>query len=266
MKEGEHMKFVDLAVTIKNPEPGEIREDLKAGLTASIEYQNHEDGALEMMRIFNCEAEDLPEKQGWANEFIKLTTHTGTHLDAPYHYYPTTDGKPARTIEELPLDWFYGDGVVFDFRHKKSGETVSSEELENYLSEIGYTLKEGDIVCMMFGADKRYGEPSYWTDFPGMSGEATHWLIDQGIKIIGTDAMGYDVPFEKIRDNFEQTKDKEVIWEAHRVGVHKEYCQIEKMANLDQLPSHNFKISCFPIPIEKASAGWVRPVAIISND
>lgn len=137
------------------------------------------------------------------------------------------------------------------------------EDVKEALRKIDYTLKAGDIVCLMFGADKRYGQASYWTDFPGMSGDATHWIIDQGVKVIGTDAMGFDIPFEKIRSNFEENQNRDTIWEAHRVGMEKEYCQIEKMANLDRLPPHGFKICCFPIPIEKASAGWVRPVAII---
>lgn len=259
------MRFVDLAVPIQNPNPGEIREELKDGLTGTIEYLDHIQGALQMMDVFNCKKEDLPEGYGWANEYIKLTTHTGTHMDAPYHYYPTTAGKPARTIDELPLDWFYGDGVVLDLRHKKSGETASVEDVKGALEKANYTLKAGDIVCLMFGCDANLGEPSYWSEFPGMSAEATHWIVDQGIKVIGTDAMGFDIPFEKIRSNFEETQKKEGIWEAHRVGIHKEYCQIEKMANLTQLPLHGFKIACFPIPIHKASAGWVRPVAIIPS-
>lgn len=202
---------------------------------------------------------------GWAAEILEISTHAGTHLDAPWHYYPTTNGKPARTVDELPLEWFFGDGVVLNFTHKQSGEAVSVQDVKDELEKINYTLKPGDIVCLMFGADKRYGEASYWTDFPGMSAQATHWIIDQGVKVIGTDAMGFDIPFEKIRSNFEESKNKEGIWEAHRVGMEKEYCQIEKMANLDQLPSHGFKIVCVPISIEKASAGWVRPIAIIES-
>lgn len=260
------MRFVDLSVVIREPKPGELSDELKRSLACTIEYQDHEGvGAQQMMNIFNCKKEDLPNGLGWAAEILEISTHAGTHLDAPYHYYPTTAGKPAMTVEELPLDWFYGDGVVLDFTHKKSGEAVTVEEVKEALEKIEYSLKAGDIVCLMFGADKRYGEASYWTDFAGMSAEATHWIIDQGVKVIGTDAMGFDIPFEKIRSNFEETKNKEAIWEAHRVGMEKPYCQIEKMANLEQLPSHGFKIACFPIPIEKASAGWVRPIAIIES-
>lgn len=259
-------RFVDLSVPIRETLEGEIREDLKATLTPEIDYHTHEETDKVMMNIFGCEKEDLPEGLGWANESIKLTTHTGTHLDAPYHYYPTVNGERAKTIDELPLDWFYGDGVVLDLTFKKDYDEVSVEDVKHVLSEMNYNLKEGDIVFLRFDADKKYGKPEYWTNFPGMSAEATHWIVDKGVKVIGTDAMGFDIPFEKIAEKFKRTGNPEDIWSAHRVGIEKEYCQIEKVANLDQLPSQGFTVTCFPIPIENASAGWVRPVAILNND
>lgn len=259
------MKFIDLSVAIQNPKPGEIREDLKESLTGSIVYESHKDTIPQFMNVFNCKEEDVPELGGWANEVIKLTTHTGTHVDAPYHYYPLSEGKPAKTIDELPLEWFFGDGVVMDLRHKKSGEETTVQDLIECLEKMNYTLKARDIVCLMYGCDKRYGQPSYWTDWPGMSAEATHWLVDQGIKVIGTDAVGLDIPFEKMSENFAKTGDTNKIWPAHKVGVEKEYCQIEKMANLEQLPSHDFQIACFPVLIHKASGSWVRPVGIVNE-
>ena len=62
-----------------------------------------------------CTVEDLPEGNGWGIEFLQVCTHSGTHVDAPYHYYPTMNGgERAWTIDEVPLDWFVGDGVVID--------------------------------------------------------------------------------------------------------------------------------------------------------
>jgi kynurenine formamidase len=98
-----------------------------------------------------------------------------------------------------------------------------------------------------------------------MSAEATRWLIDQGVRVIGTDAMGFDIPFNNIKDNFARDGDASKLWEAHRVGMDVEYCQIEKLANLEQLPPHGFQIVAIPIPVAHASAGWCRPVAIIDE-
>lgn len=259
------MRIIDLSVPIKNPVETEISREYHRQLTAKVDYYDHLVTVPQITEVLGCSEQDLPEGYGWATESITLTTHSGTHLDAPYHYYPTTDGKPAKTIDQIPLDWFMGDGVVLDFTNKKSGETVTSKDIENNLNNLGYTLKPGDIVYLRFDADKKLGTPEYYLEFPGMSAEATHYLIDRGVKIIGTDAMGFDVPFEKIAKKFKETNDPAVIWEAHRVGIHKEYCQIEKMANLDKLPPFGFKTICIPISIYKASAGWVRPIAIIND-
>lgn len=79
------MKFVDLSVVIKEPNPGEFSSDeLRRSLSCSIEYQDHEGiGAQQMMNIFNCQKEDLPNGLGWAAEILEISTHAGTHLDAP---------------------------------------------------------------------------------------------------------------------------------------------------------------------------------------
>lgn len=259
------LRFVDLAVPIKNPNPEEMGLET-SNLQPTIVYQTHEETGPLMAKGLNCSLEDLPNGLGAAWETLSLVAHTGTHIDAPYHFYPTVNGKPARTADEVPLDWFYGDGVVLDLRHKKSGEETTIEDLKEALTKINYTIKESDIVCLMFGMDKAYGTREYWTDFPGMSAEAVHWLVDQGVKVIGTDALGFDIPFKNIREKFKKTGDPKTIWQAHRVGMEKEFCDMEKMANLDQLPPFGFKIICFPIPIYRASGAWVRPVAIIEEE
>src|SRR5690606_1263130 len=135
-------KFVDLCVAIKEPNPGGFSSDeLRRSLSCSIEYQDHECiGAQQRMNIFICQKEDVPDGLGWAAEIREISTHAGTHLDAPYHYYPTTGGSPAKTVEELPLDWFFGNGVVLDFRHKQNGEAVSVEDVKEALTKINYTL------------------------------------------------------------------------------------------------------------------------------
>jgi kynurenine formamidase len=133
------------------------------------------------------------------------------------------------------------------------------------LEKINYRIKPLDIVLIMTGRDKYIGTPEYFEQ-PGMSREATLWLVDQGVKIIGVDMYGYDKSFKDMANEYKQTKDGHVIWPAHFAGIEKEYCHIEKLANLDQIPKpFGFKVACFPIKIAKASAGWVRPVAIIEE-
>jgi kynurenine formamidase len=56
-----------------------------------------------------------------------------------------------------------------------------------------------------------------------------------------------------------------IIWEGHKAGRIRPYYQIEKLANLAALPPHGFMVSCFPVKIERASAGWIRAVAIVED-
>ena len=94
--------------------------------------------------------EDLLDGCGWAVDNLKLSTHTGTHLDAPFHYHPTMNhGKPAWTIDRIPLEWCMGDGVMVDFSDKPDGYVCNSADFIEYFDKVGYRLKVGDIVLVL---------------------------------------------------------------------------------------------------------------------
>ncbi len=252
------MKFFDLNVPLEDS-PSEP-------LPVKVQHQTHEQSAAQMAGFFDATVDDLPNGLGWGNDMISLITHAGTHVDAPWHYYPTCEGKKARTIDELPLEWFYGDGVVLDMRHKEQGGLISTEDVQAALTKINYTLKAKDIVLIQTDTDKMWGKAEYFNSGAGVSGPATRWLINQGIKVMGIDTWGWDQPFWAQKERFKATGDKSIIWEAHRVGIDKEYCQIEKLANLDLLPRpFGFKISCFPVKVKGGSAGWTRVVAMFED-
>lgn len=126
-------------------------------------------------------------------------------------------------------------------------------------------MKPLDIVLIRTDTDKHYSEPGYDNMHPGMTADSTRWLIQQGIKIMGIDAYGWDRPHDvMVKELKEGVKGK--FWEAHFVGKETEYCHLERLANLDKLPKpYGFKVAVFPINIEGASAGWVRAVAIFED-
>jgi kynurenine formamidase len=174
-----------------------------------------------------------------------------------------SEGKPAKTIDEIPLEWCYGDGVVLDFTHKKAGEAIVVVDVEEALKKIKYNLKPFDIVLFMTGASKYYGQPNYMQANPGATRESTLWLIDKGIKVMGIDAWGWDRPFDVMVSEMKQGI-KGKVWEAHYAGKEKEYCHIENLANLDKIPRpYGFKVAVFPIKLPRAGGSWVRAVAII---
>jgi kynurenine formamidase len=210
---------------------------------------------------------DFPGGTGLAWEDLKTQTHHGTHVDAPWHYGPTSEGKPARTIDEVPLEWFLGPGVRLDVRAHPAGTRLGVEDLEQALAEIGHTLSPGEIVLLWTGADEHYLEPAYLELYCGLGAESTRWLLEQGIKVIGTDAWSLDRPPLYMGRDFVATGDASNLWPAHFVGREREYCQIEKLANLGALPGPTgFTIVCFPVKIERASGGWTRAVALLDNE
>jgi kynurenine formamidase len=218
-----------------------------------------------MRLMFGARPEDLVWSggKGWAVEEIQAITHTGTHVDAPYHYGPVSEDKPARRIDEVPLEWCYAPGVVIDVRHLAPGDEITVEELRRQLERIGYVLRPLDIVLLQTGCDKRIHGKEYFAQ-PGLGREGTLWLVEQGVRVIGIDAYTLDRPFASMAADYHRSGDGRYIWPAHFAGITREYCQIEKLANLDQLPQpYGFRVSCFPVKIEGASAGWCRAVAIL---
>ncbi|MDD5190711.1 MAG: cyclase family protein [Dehalococcoidales bacterium] len=251
------IRIIDLGVPI---EPG------LANNTPEIQHVSHATGVPGMMASFGCQKEDLSSGLGWAVDMVKMSTHDGTHVDAPWHYAPTSEGKKARTIDQMPLEWFYSDGVVIDMRHKPHGSGITIEDMKAALKKINYTLKPNDIVCIQTGADKLWGTPNYFGAGCGMTRESTLWVLNQGIHVVGTDAWGWDRPFWAQKEEFQKNHDKSILWAGHYVGIEKEYCHIEKLANLDKLPRpYGFKIACFPIKVVGGSAGWSRVVGIVEE-
>jgi len=193
---------------------------------------------------------------------VSMTVHEGTHLDAPWHFAPTSEGKPSKTIDQVPLEWCYSDGVVLDFHHFERERPILINDLQEALDKISYKLKPFDIVLIRTDATKHWLEEGYEDLGAGLTAESTLWLIDQGIKVAGIDAWTWDMPFDVMR---ERRKPEEFL-EAHFIGSEKEYCHIESLANLDKIPRpFGFTVSVFPIKIEGVSGGWTRAVAILED-
>ena len=254
-------KFIDLSISIE----AKLESDPPI-MIPEIDYFDHEQGALQMELFFpGLKKDQLPKGLGWAIEFLKLTTHSGTHLDAPYHYHPTMNkGEPALTIDKIPLEWCFNDGVLLDFRHKSDGQRITVKDIKDELKRIDYEIKPFDIVLIQTGADSFWGKPDYLVKGAGMDRESTLFMLEKGVKILGIDAWSFDRPLPFLAEEFKKTKDPKVIWEAHFAGIEIGYCHMEKMANLSKIGRpFGFTVSCFPVNIKDASAGWCRPVAIL---
>ena len=252
-------RFVDLSVPLTN----EVIAD-PPSLRPEISYVSHKESFGGMALFFpGLKQEDLPDGEAWAIEHVQLSTHNGTHLDAPYHFASTMDkGQRAITIDEVPLEWCFQPGVKLDFRHLADGYVATATDVERELARIGHTLRPLEIVVINTRAGARYGEPDYVATGCGMGREATLHLLERGIRLTGTDAWSWDAPFVYTAEKYRKTHDGSIIWEGHKAGREIGYCHIEKLHNLESLPPYGFTIACFPAKIRGASAGWTRAVAI----
>jgi len=201
---------------------------------------------------------------GWADDTItKMGVHATTHIDAPWHYGPKSDGKPAETIEQIPLEKCIGPGVVLDMTHKADDDPITVADMETALAKAGASLDENTIVLIRTGRDKLMGTKAFWSTGTGMSAAATEWLLDRGPTVMGIDQWGWDLPFRAQIAKAKATSNDTLFWEAHRVGQRRPFWHMEQLTNLGALPSHGFEVMVFPLKIVGASAAPARVVAVI---
>lgn len=206
---------------------------------------------------------DLPDEEFLSLEIVHAPVHVGTHLDYSFHYGSKSEGRASKTADEIPLEYCYQDGVKLEFTHKKPNEVIKAGDIESALTKINYQLKPLDIVLLHTAADKLYGGPKYFTDYPGVDPSAIEYFLAKGIKIFGVDTMGIDRPYRFMLKEFLETKDPSKFYPAHFYGRKKEFIHIERLANLEKLPDFGFKINCFPIRIKNTGAAWARVVAFL---
>jgi len=148
---------------------------------------------------------------------------------------------------------------VIDATDREDGEVLSAEDVQ---ARLPRALGELDIVLVRSGRDEFYGELDYMGRGPGVSAEATRWLFDQGVRVMGIDAWGWDAPLYMQAERARESGEPGVFWAAHQVDL--PYSQIERLCNLGALPPQGFQVACFPLRIEGASAAPARVVGIVN--
>lgn len=260
-------KLIDLTrplVTIdKNAFPPPLQPLFRI-ISPEVDFVRNDRGADIMCELFACPKSDLPNGEGWAEEMVTLSSHLGTHVDAPLHYGSTCGGAPAKTVDQIPLEDLYCDAVVLDMTQKKgTGEAITVDDIKRALDKVQYQIKGGDAVLIRTDHDKFPLTDPIRYNYPGMIRESALFLAERGAKIGGTDALGWDRPFPKMVEAYQATKDKSQIWDAHFAYRDVEVYVIQQLANLDKLPPHGFKVAFFPIPLVGASAAPARVVAFV---
>lgn len=254
--------LIDLSLPIDEtaPEPFPV----------SITRTGHEEGAA----LFGSKAQtarkidgsSFPDGMFISHESVTASVHCGTHVDAPYHFGPSSEGASAKMLHELPLEWVYGDAFVLDMSGLEPGTEITPDEVDRAVANIGYNVKPGDIALIRTGADSYFGTKEYFTNFAGFGADGLGHLLDMGVRTVGIDAVTLDRPFASMLKTYDETGAPGALWPAHILGRRREYCHIERLANLGSLPSpYGFTFACFPVKIKDVGAAWARAVAILEG-
>ncbi|MGI9544503.1 MAG: cyclase family protein [Cyclobacteriaceae bacterium] len=254
------MRIVDLS------KPIQYNKDDPWFMKVKIKHKPHKK-AKWLIRLLGLPFKLFPKNfEGWADDtIVKMGVHSTTHIDAPWHYSATCDGVPAKTADQIPLEWCFSEGLVIDMTHKADFDPITVDDIQDFIKREDLTLKADMIVLIRTGRDKFNGTKDFHKVGSGMSAAATEWLIDKGIKVMGIDSWGWDLPLPYQIKKAKQNSDPNVFWQAHLVGQNKEYCHMEQLVNLDALPYAGFKVAVFPLKIVGASAAPARVVAIFEE-
>lgn len=252
---GRRVRVVDLSRTV-GPTPSEPNPP-------RLRYTSHGEGAELWEHLFGIPSTALPSGLGFAGETAELSTHAGTHLDAPWHYAPVSEGGPAARIDEVPLARCIGPAVVVDVSDLPSGHLVTPADLQARLDGLGHALSPGEILLLHTGADSVWGTEAYFSYGCGLGREAVLYLIERGVRVLGTDAWSLDRPYPTIGAEWRAREDPSLLWPAHYAGIEKEYWHLEKLTNLGELPPTGATLLAPPIKVEAASGAWVRAVGLV---
>ena len=177
---------------------------------------------------------------------LSLPCHAGTHVDAPIHIIPN-----GKSIEELPLDAFVGDGAVIGVT-KLGGEQVTAKDFE----ASGVPVKRGDILMLHTGWDEKFDSADY-NMHPYLSVDAAEWMVAKGIKMFGIDCITVDMPTPM--------RPKDFNFPVHRTLLGNNVLIAENVTNLKSIVGKRSRIMAFPLRIKGSDAGHARIVAELLN-
>lgn len=264
------MRLVDLSVLL---DPAS-REHLPPALQAAagnvaprIQYMRPDEpaGKDRFCQYFGCRHEDLPDGEGWGSEVLTdMSSHCGTHVDAPLHSGSRCEGRPARTLDQIGLEELFCPAVVLDVRAwVEPCGAITTRMLDDALATAGVHDIAGHAVLIRTGQERfDIRDPAFFR-YPGMTRESTLHLTSRGAKVLGTDAVGWDRPIPTMADAFRRSGDRRLLWDGHKAITEREAFIVQQLCNLAQLPASGFHAGFFPIKLARTSAAPARAVAFL---
>lgn len=188
----------------------------------------------------------------------QMTTHTGTHVDAPLHF--VVGGK---TVDQLPIETFSGEGTVLDLSYKKAKEEITVEDLKPFGKEI----KSKEILFLSTGWDKKIGYNHEWLfEWPYLVEETAKYLVEKGVKALGVDTLSVG-GWDRDLPGHGPVAKKGSPDETHRILLKAGIILVEALKDLDKvLDGAKSKRAYFiyaPIAILGAEGGPCRALALL---
>jgi kynurenine formamidase len=169
---------------------------------------------------------------------IDLCVHTGTHMDAPFHFFNDAD-----TIDCIPLDRCVGPARLIDLRGIAAGGEIRREHLEKRLN----APLHAHAAVLHTGWSKQWGAPRYFSDHPCLAADAAQFLVDCGVHLVGVDMPSVD----------------RAPYPAHRILLRAGVPIVENLTNLDAIGADLFRIVVLPLKLAGRDGSPVRAVAIV---
>jgi len=225
------MEIIDLSHTIHNDiqiYPGDPVPEISRGLTHEEDY---------------CHV-----------DVLTLGSHTGTHIDAPYHFL-----AKGKKIDELPVERFVGEGILVDVSGKTDRALIRPDDLEPYQKEIA----NGNFVIFKTGRDKFFGNSRYYLH-PYLSPEAARHLVKLGVTLIGIDALNIDPTYQEVTDLEMPANDlpdeNEYGYPVHDILLGNEVLIVENLCNLDKITQIKGIYSFLPLKLKDSDGSPIRAV------
>ncbi len=179
---------------------------------------------------------------GYNLELLFLSSHTGTHIDAPYHF--ASDGI---TIHQIPLDRLIGRGILIK-SPKEADSAITRADITLFEKENGM-IPNGSSVFFFTGWQRNLKDSSYFTRNPGLDTSAARYLASKDINLVGTDSPSIDLG-------------RDESFGTHRILSKGNILIVENLANLDRIPSREFDFAILPLNLKGATGSPVRAVAL----
>ena len=188
----------------------------------------------------------FPEDQWYIMHNVGFLNHICTHVEAPYHVV-----EGGRDLAAIPLDQWCGEAVILDLTDAEPGSTLAASTVQKAAERAG-GIGDGDIVFCRFDFDRHFDRPDA-PKAPDFSSEAIEWLVDQGMKLMGVDTLGIELPHDDPRAARQHN---------HHLLMDKDIPLIENLAHLDQLTRSRVTVFAFPVAIERLDSFPLRVVAV----